>query len=130
LIRRSLLDTTGMFSTSIKQRITQDYDLWLRMAAITDIHYIPKKLAYYREDGGLHNDETTDTYWDSMLDTFTNLRDYLNRLDMGEGSIYLVERRMFEFKSYMSLKNNDPIGSLDNLSHWVYYRLLTAMIIT
>ncbi len=59
LVRRHLLGITGVFSTSTKQRITQDYDLWLRMAAITDIYYIPKKLSYYREDGGLHNEETT-----------------------------------------------------------------------
>ena len=127
MVRRSLLEKSGLFSTSEKQKISQDYDLWLRIAAISGIYYVPKNLAYYRITGGLHNDETPMIFWDGMLDMFTGLRDYLVRIGAGQGQIHLVNRRIFETRSYISLSHKDVVHSLANLSGYFYYRLRSAV---
>jgi len=127
LLRRSLIDRAGLFSTSEMQRISQDYDLWLRIAAISDIYYLPKNLAYYRTAGGLHNGETMQMYWNGMLDLFTGLSAYLSSIGSKKGSVDLANRRVFEMKSYISLSNRDIVRSFVNLSGYFYYRLKAAM---
>jgi len=127
LLRRSLIARAGLFSTSEKQRISQDYDLWLRIAAVSDIYYLPKNLAYYRTAGGLHNEETRQMYWNGMLDLFTGLSAYLSRIGGKKGSVDLANRRVFEMKSYISLSNRDIVRSFVNLSGYFYYRLKAVM---
>lgn len=127
LMRKSLVSRSGLFSTSKKQLISQDYDMWLRVAAITGFYYIPKNLAYYMNNGGLHTEETPAMYRDGMLDLFTNLRDYLIKVGAEKETVDLVNRRVFEVKSYVSLSNRDIVHALINLSCYFYYRVRSAV---
>ena len=57
LVRRELLLRAGLFDESI--RVTQDYDLWLRIAAISPFAGIPEPLTRYRYRGGISRDIET-----------------------------------------------------------------------
>ena len=47
VVRRSILDQTGMFCEAPEVNGIEDFDLWLRIAAITEVYYDPKPLAIY-----------------------------------------------------------------------------------
>ena len=51
MVRRILLEKTGMFDTGI--RSGSDHDLWIRMKEITDFYFLPKHLLGYRQ----HNND-------------------------------------------------------------------------
>jgi glycosyltransferase involved in cell wall biosynthesis len=48
MIRKSVLDTAGVFDTQIEGNTIQDYDLWLRIARHSSLAYIPEELTIYR----------------------------------------------------------------------------------
>jgi len=50
VVRRSILSQVGFFGEEPMLRFGEDYDLWLRMASTSEIHYISKALAVYRDD--------------------------------------------------------------------------------
>ncbi|MDH4185908.1 MAG: glycosyltransferase, partial [Nitrospira sp.] len=50
VVRRSVLDQVGQFCEENSLLIGEDYDLWLRVAGVSEVHYIPKALAIYRDD--------------------------------------------------------------------------------
>jgi glycosyltransferase involved in cell wall biosynthesis len=52
VLRRPLLDVVGTFCESPALRAVEDYDLWLRLAAITGVHYDAEPLAVYRDAPG------------------------------------------------------------------------------
>ncbi len=56
-VRKSLLEQTGLFSEAPELRAIEDYDLWLRIAAVSDIHYLTVPLATYRDFGPSIRDE-------------------------------------------------------------------------
>ena len=50
LIRRSIIDEVGEFDETLRNG--QDYDYWLRIARLTEIHKLAAPLAVYRHHGG------------------------------------------------------------------------------
>lgn len=48
LVRRKLLERVGGFSEDPRLRGIEDYDLWLRLAALTDFRYIDEELLMYK----------------------------------------------------------------------------------
>jgi teichuronic acid biosynthesis glycosyltransferase TuaG len=47
LVRRELINRAGGFNEDPRLRVGEDYDLWLRLAAITDFCYIDEELLLY-----------------------------------------------------------------------------------
>jgi GT2 family glycosyltransferase len=50
MVRRSILDRVGTFDESL--RSAEDYDLWLRIARVAEIGFVPEALASWRERAG------------------------------------------------------------------------------
>jgi glycosyltransferase involved in cell wall biosynthesis len=50
MVRRSVLDLVGVFDESL--RSAEDYDLWLRIAEVAEIGFLPEPLASWREREG------------------------------------------------------------------------------
>jgi glycosyltransferase involved in cell wall biosynthesis len=50
VVRKSCLDTVGLFDESRELVGTEDYELWLRVAAQYEIGYLPMALSRYRSD--------------------------------------------------------------------------------
>jgi len=48
IVKRSLIDKTGVFNEDPDFKVAQDYDLWLRIASQTTCYYIDKPLVYVR----------------------------------------------------------------------------------
>lgn len=48
VIRRSVFEKTGLFNEKDNMRLGEDWDMWLRIAAIYPVALIPQPLAYYR----------------------------------------------------------------------------------
>jgi tetratricopeptide (TPR) repeat protein len=57
--KRALLDRAGYFNA--EYRHGQDYDLWLRMASLTTLHFIKAKTCVYRSHAGQGSAQTPDT---------------------------------------------------------------------
>lgn len=48
VVRRSVLDQVGDCSPEIAGNTVQDYDLWLRIARVSRLAYVPEELSYFR----------------------------------------------------------------------------------
>jgi glycosyltransferase involved in cell wall biosynthesis len=63
IIRRSILDKSGVFSENPDIRALEDYYLWLSIALITDVFYIPEPLLRYRDHiGSIRTQQTIMSY--------------------------------------------------------------------
>lgn len=97
VVRRAVLDRVGLFEETPVLRAVEDYDLWLRIAAVSEVHYDPTALAFYRDDptqsirGGI----PPLRQWESRLLILVRLRQALriaHRADPGiEQAIALQE---------------------------------------
>jgi glycosyltransferase involved in cell wall biosynthesis len=69
MVRRSLLSRTGLFSEDPLLLVGEDYDLWLRIAAIAQIHYLPEALVLYRDDpaASIRAQQSRVCYWQGLL---------------------------------------------------------------
>jgi hypothetical protein len=52
MVRRSMLDKVGLCDLAIAGNTVQDYDLWLRIAQVSGLAFVPEPLAYYRRHPG------------------------------------------------------------------------------
>lgn len=52
MIRRSILDLAGSYSTDLDRQPPEDYELWSRIARVAEIANLPKVLHAYRETKG------------------------------------------------------------------------------
>lgn len=61
VIRREIIDRAGNYNYSLRQ--IQDYELWLRIAELSDLYIIPEKLTVYRwfRDGSNASSPTVQT---------------------------------------------------------------------
>lgn len=60
MLRRRLFDVVGRFNESM--RAAEDYELWLRLARITDLHFVPHDVFHYRQrEGSLSHREGSPT---------------------------------------------------------------------
>ena len=48
VIRRDLIVKAGGFDEDVRQRATEDYELWLRLAALAPFGYVDRPLSWYR----------------------------------------------------------------------------------
>lgn len=68
LTRRKLLDRVGYFPELQLLRGVEDYDLWLRLALITDFVYIPAPLVRYRRHvGSMNEGADIPTHWQALV---------------------------------------------------------------
>jgi glycosyltransferase involved in cell wall biosynthesis/predicted SAM-dependent methyltransferase len=52
MVRRSVMESVGRFSEEPVLRVAEDYDLWLRIAAVSEVVFIADALAAYRRSSG------------------------------------------------------------------------------
>lgn len=68
LVRRSLLDRVGLMDESRTLKAVEDYDLWLRLAAVTDICYLDEPLAVYKDfASSVRSDRAGYQHWQAKL---------------------------------------------------------------
>ncbi len=66
--RRKVIEQVGGFAEEPLLRGVEDYDLWLRIAAISGIAYLPEPLALYREHpSSMRLEVPRSQHWRSML---------------------------------------------------------------
>lgn len=61
MVRRSVLDRVGLFRTTLP--ISEDWDLWLRIAQVSSVGYVPRPIAAYRQWGGIRAGHRPTTLW-------------------------------------------------------------------
>lgn len=55
MLRRSALEKAGLFDEQPGIQGAEDFDLWLRMAQVSEVASLPELLAFYRRSFGGHN---------------------------------------------------------------------------
>jgi GT2 family glycosyltransferase len=75
LCRRDVLVSAGMFPTDVHLPAVEDYDCWLRVAALGKVAYLPEPWLVYRDWGASYRGE-----W-SALETARGLLHVLERLE-------------------------------------------------
>jgi len=79
VVRRSLLERVGVFAEEPLLRGVEDYDLWLRVAAVSEVAYLPTPLARYREhSASMRREVSRVTYWRSLLRILERLSDFVD----------------------------------------------------
>lgn len=78
VVRRSMLEQVGAFEEITLLRALEDYDLWLRVAAVSEVYYIPEPLAIYRNSpASIRAQQSRVSYWRGMLVILELLRKHL-----------------------------------------------------
>jgi len=80
LVRRDLLKITGLFPEMPALRAMEDYDLWLRIAATSELLYLPEALAIYRDQPAesIRHRVSQIAYWKGLNMIITRLEHYLS----------------------------------------------------
>lgn len=106
VVRRAVLDRVGLFEETPALRVGEDYDLWLRIAAVSEVFYDPSALAFYRDDpiqsirGGI----PPLRQWESRLLILERLRQAMRTAHRTDPA---VERAIeFQEESFIKLKLN------------------------
>ena len=106
VVRRSVLDQVGLFGETSALRAVEDYDLWLRIAAVSEVFYDASALALYRDDplqsirGGI----PPSRQWESRLLILERLRQALRVTHSDDPD---VERAIeFQEQSFNKLRLN------------------------
>lgn len=82
IARRRLVERAGGFGEDSRLRGIEDYDLWLRLAAVSKFAYVAEPLLAYREHrGSMRTGVTRPTYWTSLLVALDNLDRFLDAND-------------------------------------------------
>lgn len=94
LMRRDLFRSAGGFSEEPWLRALEDYDLWLRVAASSAIHYVEEPLAFYRySSASLSRSAHESHHWRAMADIFDRcLRNTNVRIE--DGLAQTIEQSM------------------------------------
>jgi len=101
LIRRSLLTQTGLFCEDPRVRTAEDYDLWLRVAASSEIAYLPEPLAIYRDEPALstRGQQSRTDYLRSMVAVFRRLQQYLRTTDnLDDMTLALIRQQLWKHR--------------------------------
>jgi len=78
VVRRSMLEQVGVFEETTLLRALEDHDLWLRIAAVSEVYYIPEPLALYRNNpASIRAQQSRISYWQGMLLILERLRQHL-----------------------------------------------------
>lgn len=74
VVRRELFERAGGFCEDPLLRGVEDYDLWLRLAAVTDFYYIDEELLLYRQtDASLSRTRSMLSHWKGMEFIFSRV---------------------------------------------------------
>lgn len=95
LLRRSLLERAGLFPEQPALRALEDYDLWLRVAAIAPVIYLSQPLVLYR-DSPTTSVRALAPQWtrlDGYLLIVARLRDFLGAQGLLDRTIALALRK-------------------------------------
>jgi glycosyltransferase involved in cell wall biosynthesis len=82
VVRRSLFDVAGFFPINPALRSGEDYDLWLRMAALSDFYYLDNVLAIYHDEPNynIRAELSEISYWQMRLLIFERFNKYLKSI--------------------------------------------------
>jgi glycosyltransferase involved in cell wall biosynthesis len=110
VVRRKLVDQVGGFREDERLRGIEDYDLWLRVGAISELVYLPEALLRYREHAGSMRMEVPRTnYWLSLLTALDNLERFLEEADPRRQK--LLRRRRAELLVELARAQRSENGS-------------------
>ena len=83
LVRRDLFEQAGAFCEDPKLRGIEDYDLWLRLATLTDFRYIDEELLVYRQsEASLSRTRSLLSHWQGMEFIFSRVKDTCGPADV------------------------------------------------
>ena len=137
VVRRDLFERAGGFCEDPLLRGVEDYDLWVRLAALTDFHYIDEELLLYRQsDASLSRTRSMLSHWKGMEFIFSRVAEtqevaeVLNRqIAACRSSIcdeYLSSGQYRNFaKTFASLSRKRPIAVVKYLAtgRWIGHGL-------
>jgi glycosyltransferase involved in cell wall biosynthesis len=94
LARRALVERVGRFAEMPLLHGVEDYDLWLRLALVTEFVYIPSALALYRKHpGSMNQDADLARHWRALLCIMDRTQKELQGRADGRASLRAVSRR-------------------------------------
>ncbi len=90
LLKKELIDTIGGFREHLRQ--AEDYQFWIRLAAISDFVFVPKLLMFYRQHG-------TSTMAQDLAPRLWTVQAFEELLNENNFSLYKpqIESRLAEF---------------------------------
>ena len=101
VVRRTLVERVGSFSEAPELR-HEDYDLWLRIAAVSEVVYLPETLMVYREHlGSVRRGFTRCEHWIGLLAIMDNLDGFLE--EEGSGKRELIRPRRAEILVHLAI---------------------------
>lgn len=94
VLRHKIMVSTGVFSEDPMLQAIEDYDLWLRVAAVAKVVYIPEPLAVYRDDPAhsIRNVRNLSASWQGHLIILDRLRRFLD----AQGIVDLLKQLSLE----------------------------------
>ena len=108
VMRRTLVEDLHGFSEAPELRTTDDYDMWLRIAALSDVVYLREALLGYREHAGsVRKGFPRSTYWQALLISLDNLEGVLAA---GSDASRLVKGRRAEWLLRLALAQRHDVG--------------------
>lgn len=91
--RRELVERVGGFSEDTRLRGVEDYDLWLRVGALSRLAYLPVPLlAYRRHPTSVTAGVPASRYWNSVVVAVENLDRFLDEADPRRGALLRPRR--------------------------------------
>jgi GT2 family glycosyltransferase len=84
IIRRAILEKTGLFCELSELTALEDYDLWLRISTLIKIFFIPEALAIYRDhpDQSLRFTQRLSHHWQGHLIILNRLQRFIQEQNL------------------------------------------------
>jgi teichuronic acid biosynthesis glycosyltransferase TuaG len=77
LARRDAVVGAGGFRSDRFLRAVEDYDLWLRLALVGDLHFLAEPFVAYREhQGSIRREQSRQAYYDALARVFARLHGF------------------------------------------------------
>lgn len=89
LVKKDLLERVGLFSEDILLRGIEDYDLWLNVGLISDIHYMHEPLCFYRiHEKRISNEPQVIPHYEALIYMFSQiLKNGINYSNQNNGKV-------------------------------------------
>jgi glycosyltransferase involved in cell wall biosynthesis len=108
IVRRTLVEAVGCFSESSDLRALEDYDLWLRIAAASEVAYLPDALILYREHpGSVRRDAIRREHLTGLLTIMDNFEEALHEDDR---KLALIRARRAELLVRLAVAQRAEVG--------------------
>lgn len=129
MIRRSLLKRTGFFSENSLLRAIEDYDLWMRLAAISNIYCISEPLGIYRDiNAGLHNERADHVNQPRMIFILMRLRQFLKSIGYRNLlTISQINRMIYAFKYNICIEQHNYFEAIFYICLWLPNRAIMLL---